>query len=187
MLLGMKSWFASLLFHPWGLGATGIGVRISFPRRLRGKKNIYLGRGVRIGSNVWLEAIKGYKSQEFDSLIEIGDNVIIGRNAIITAISKISIGQGSLLSEGVYISDHSHDVMGEGDIPLAERPLIIKGNVDIGACCFIGFRACILPGVSLGEKCVVGANSVVTHSFPVGSVLAGVPAKIIRKKLIYDK
>lgn len=51
----------------------------------------------------------------------------------------------------------------------------------IGADCFIGGRALILPGVEIGDGCVVGAGSVVTRSAPAGSVLAGNPARIIRR------
>lgn len=49
----------------------------------------------------------------------------------------------------------------------------------IGDGCWIGEGACILKGVELGENCVVGANAVVTKSFPAGSVLGGVPARRI--------
>lgn len=50
----------------------------------------------------------------------------------------------------------------------------------IGARCWLGQNVCIMPNVTLGEGCIVGANSVVTHSFPANSVVAGCPAKLIR-------
>jgi lipopolysaccharide O-acetyltransferase len=64
---------------------------------------------------------------------------------------------------------------------LVRQPLISKGPVKIGPSCFLGYRVAVLPGVSLGAHCVVGAHSVVTRSFPPYSMLAGVPARIIRR------
>jgi len=92
----------------------------------------------------------------------------------------VTIGDGCLFSEGVYMSDTAHAAGGFDPRPVAQRPLRFKGEVHIGARCFIGYRACILPGVTLGEGCVVGAHAVVTRSFGPGCVLAGVPARLVR-------
>lgn len=61
-----------------------------------------------------------------------------------------------------------------------EQPLESKGPVRIGARCFLGYRAAVMPGVTLGEHCVVGANSVVTRSFGSFSMVAGSPARLIK-------
>ncbi|WP_345934273.1 acyltransferase [Granulicella sp. WH15] len=61
-----------------------------------------------------------------------------------------------------------------------KQALESKGPIRIGRNCFLGYRAAVLPGVTLGEGCVVGINAVVTRSFPAHSMLAGVPAKVIR-------
>jgi len=55
------------------------------------------------------------------------------------------------------------------------------GKVKIGNHCWIGAGAIILKNVELGDGCVVGAGAVVTKSFPNGSVIAGVPARLIRQ------
>lgn len=175
----IKSILANLLLRPSGMAELGEHARIGWPRRLRGREHIRVGRRTTIDAQAWIEAITTYRGQSFEPRIVIGDDVAIGRHATITAIANIAIGEGSLLSEGVYISDHVHDVLRQARQPLVSMPLKLKGEVLIGPRCFLGFRASVLGGVQLGEQCVVGAHAVVTKSFGPGCVLAGVPARLI--------
>ncbi len=184
MLELIKKLARRLAYRPSGLGAIGREACVRWPRRLRGAGAIFLGDRVVIDSHAWLEAIERWEQQRFTPRIEIGDDVTIGRHATITATTHVSIGAGSLLSEGVYISDSGHDVFSPDPRPLVRMPLLELGPVHIGPRCFIGFRACVLPGVTLGPGCVVGAHAVVTHSFPAGSVLAGSPARLLRRNAV---
>ncbi len=179
-LQSIKAAIANLVLHPRGLAKAGVNCRLGYPRRIGGAEHIEFGHNVRIDGHGWLDAISEYQGQRFSPRIAIGNDVAIGRHATITAISRIEIGDGCLFSEGIYISDHSHDVTGPGDQPLVQRPLVHDGDVVIGARTFLGFRACVLPGVVLGEHCIVGAHAVVTKSFPPGSVVAGCPARLLR-------
>ena len=175
----LKSIICKLL-QPRNCAGIGINARIYFPRKLRGKKNITIGDRTVIGSGSWIEAIESYGNQIFSPRIEIHNDVQIGRYATITAIDGIVIGDGCLISEYVYISDHAHDVYSKYDRPLVRNPLIKKGRVQIGSQCFLGFRSIVLPGVTLGDRCIVGAGAVVTKPFPSNSIIAGVPAELIR-------
>ena len=170
-----------MLLRPYRFGALGRDVRIAFPRRLNGRRGFHFGEQVRIGSHCWIEAVERYAGKQFQPRIVIGDRTCIGRFAHITAVERVSIGEGCLFSEHVFLSDHVHDAFQPGTEPLSDRPLIPKGPITIGPRCFIGIRAVIMPGVTLGEGCVVGANSVVTKSFGPGSVVAGIPANLIRQ------
>jgi carbonic anhydrase/acetyltransferase-like protein (isoleucine patch superfamily) len=180
MMRAWASWLLSLFLRPWGAAAVGSGARMAFPRRLRGRRFVTIGAGSRIGAHSWLEAVTQYAGERFTPRIDIGRDVAIGRHATITAMGHLSIGDGCLFSEGVYISDTAHAAGGFSQLPVARRKLVLGGEVHIGPRCFLGFRACVLPGVTLGEGCVVGAHAVVTRSFDAGSVIAGVPARLIR-------
>lgn len=167
--------------RPRGMGHAGTGASVAFPRIVRGRQHIRIGRNSHIGSHGWIECFTRYADDRFHPEIVIGDDVQIGRYLTLTAISSITIGNGCLFSEHVYISDHAHEVFGMDNTPLVSRPLIPKGKVEIGDFCFLGFRAIIMPGVTLGPRCIVGAGSVVTKSFPERSIVAGAPARLIRK------
>ncbi|MGO4213600.1 acyltransferase, partial [Terriglobus sp. YAF25] len=86
----------------------------------------------------------------------------------------------------VYISDASHGVDPTKG-PILDQNLSSRGEVRIGRSSFIGYRVCVMPGVVLGEHCVVGANAVVTKSFPAYSMVAGVPARLIRRYSFAEK
>jgi acetyltransferase-like isoleucine patch superfamily enzyme len=152
---------------------------IERPRRIDGPQYIAMGDRSSIGKFCWVGALNSYAGISYSPKIVLGDDVHIGRYVCITAINSVVIENGCLLSEHVYISDHAHSINPEHGL-LADRPLVSKGRVLIGADTFVGYRACILPGVTLGRGCVVGANSVVTRSFPDYSMIAGCPARLIK-------
>jgi acetyltransferase-like isoleucine patch superfamily enzyme len=91
----------------------------------------------------------------------------------VQGINGIYIGDRTIFAPGVKIISANHD---EGDLGGHEA----CEPINIGADCWIGANAVILPGVRLGDRCVVGAGAVVTRSFEAGSVLVGVPARAVR-------
>lgn len=106
---------------------------------------------IRIGKNVWL-----YFAVSGGCYIQGGNG--------------IKIGDDTILAPGVKIISANHDLQDYSQwVP--DQP------IDIGYKCWIGANAVLLPGIRLGDRCVVGAGSVVTKSFPDGSIVGGVPAK----------
>lgn len=165
--------------RPLRMRRLGTDSVVLLPRRIEGAPYLDVGDDVIVQPHSWIAAVARYGDQRWQPEVRIGHHCRIGRHAVITAIESVSIGEGCLLSEQVFISDHTHGAH-PGATPPSRQPLVARGPVHIGRHCFIGIRACILGGVTLGDHCVVGANAVVTHSFPAGSVLAGSPARLVR-------
>lgn len=169
-----------------------VGSILSLPARIKGVKfgknsligpgydflfnqmsNIYIKDNVIIGNNAWIQTIAKGK-------IIIGSNTNIGRNVTISCRKNITIGKNCLFSYNVSLLDHNHKFEDKKPPPLLQG--ITKGReIEIGNDCFIGAHSFIMPGVSLGKHVIVGANSVVTKNFPDYSVVAGNPAKLIKK------
>lgn len=115
--------------------------------------------------------------------IELGSYIYVGPKTFFDAKGYISIGDGTIISSEVCILSSSHEV-GDGSIlPYSIRNEI--GPVIIGKGCWIGIRAILMPGITLGDGVIVGAGSVVTKNFEDGSIVAGNPAKLLKKRVIH--
>jgi lipopolysaccharide O-acetyltransferase len=112
--------------------------------------------------------------------LTLGKSIQINDYIHIACAKSIEIGDNTLIASKVFITDHDHDLFSEEKHP-QDWPLSCK-EVIIGRDCWIGEGVAILKGVVIGDSCVIGANSVVTKSFPENSIIAGVPAKIIKMK-----
>lgn len=161
----------------------GIGSIIPLNSTIMNPQYISIGNNFNSLKNLRIEAWDKYSKDSFLPEIKIGDNVCFNTDVHIGCINKVSIGNNVLLASRIYISDHSH-----GDVSLEAlavspimRPLKSNGPVIIEDNVWIGEGVCILPNVTIGTNSIVGANSVVTKSFPSNCVIAGVPAKIIRR------
>lgn len=125
-----------------------------------------------LGRNVNIE-----RSAFFTPDLRIGDNSGLGIKA--EAYGPVIIGNNVMMGPEVvfYTSGHSYDRL---DIPMNQqgstevRPIIIGDDV------WIGRRVIILPGVKVGDGCVIGAGAIVTRDIPPYSVVGGVPAKVIK-------
>lgn len=138
--------------------------RDAVTRQLLGKcgKNTVLGRGFRCDY--------GYN-------IEAGENFYVNFNVVILDVCKVKIGDNCLIAPqaGIYTAAHPLDAAVRRSGLEYGRPVTIGNDV------WIGGGARILPGVTLGDNVVVGAGAVVTKSFPSDVVIAGNPARVIKK------
>ena len=142
-----------------------------------------IGDDCYFGPDCRIEAWNLYNGITFDPHIEIGRDVRINSTCHIGAIRHVKIEEECLLGSHVTIIDHGHGrgVYNEMIQHPSNRDLYSKGEVIIGSRCWICENVTILPGVHIGECCIIGANAVVTKDMPSYSVIAGNPAKVVRK------
>lgn len=140
---------------------------------------ITLGSGSRISRNTRLLALKSYGSQAFLPEMVIGDNVSIGFGCTLSCVNRLVIGHDVTIGDNVYLADSHHDY-GNPSLGVLSQPLL-PGEITLGQGAWIGYGAFVAGNVSIGEHAVVGANSVVTRSVPAFTVVAGVPAKPVKR------
>lgn len=111
---------------------------------------------------------------------EIGEGTSIGDNTVIYAYGNVTIGKNCWISSNCGISslNHAFDKVSrrEGKYEKCD-PVVIGDDV------WLGMNVVVLPGVSIGEGCIIGAGSVVTRSIEANSIAVGNPAKVIRKNI----
>lgn len=147
--------------------------------RIRGHKNILIGENCWIGDNLRLEAVSYYAGKKYRPYLYIGDNVCINQNFHCTCAEKVIIGDGTSITANCGVFDITHPYK---DIEINPRDAeILTSPIKIGMNCLIGMNTVILPGTILGNHVIVGANSTVKGTFPDYCVIAGSPARIIKK------
>ena len=162
-------------------GAFGAGSIITFPHgALHGESYIHLGSDTLISPHVTLTAgILPGQTMATDPVIRIGDGCLIGRGTAIVGHLGIDVGDHVFIGMNVYITDqnHSYECL---DLPIGHQ-IPSDETVRIGAGSWIGSGAVILPGAEIGAHVVVAANAVVRGHVPDRCVVAGVPARIVRR------
>ena len=150
---------------------------ICYPAILQGVKDIYIGNRTTIHA---YSRMQNYYEGGNNPSIHIGNHCYIGYYFSILNASNVTLGNDVLIASHVLISSENHGVNPESEIPYMNQPLISKA-VTICDGCWIGENVCILPGVTIGRKCIIGAGSIVTKSIPDYCTAVGNPARVIKK------
>jgi acetyltransferase-like isoleucine patch superfamily enzyme len=182
--------------------------RIRFPRLWTGLRveivssgRFGYGTGVRLGEGTRIDLLPG-------SALDIGDGVIVGRNAHFSVgeggqlsigdgtavqdmcrfLGDVVIGKGCIFAPNVFVSSGNHTFDALPHLSIKEQGLVAASRsrpVRLFDDCWLGINVAVMPGVTIGRGCVVGANSVVTRDLPPYSVAAGNPARILRSRLAF--
>ena len=151
-----------------GLAFVGPGVVLQVGKHAQLK----LGRWVWIGHDSKIRCHEG--------LVEIGAKTVMGQECTISAFQHVKIGRECVIADRVMFIDFDHGVVE------VERPIRLQGiykrDVNVGNNVWIGYGACILRGVTIGDNAIIGTNSVVTKDVPANAVVAGLPARLIRMR-----
>jgi len=138
-----------------------------------------------IGEGSWIECIDDYKEYVYDSMITFGENFHANNSLHVACANKIIFGDNVLIGSNVLICDHSHGVYNGMDqshpnIPPIERKLS-RNKINIKSNVWIGDGVQIVGNVKIGAGVIVAANSTVTKDIPDNVIVAGSPARIVKK------
>jgi acetyltransferase-like isoleucine patch superfamily enzyme len=151
-------------------GFAFIGPRVTL--QIGPKARVELGRWSWIGH--------GTKIRCHEGVVSIGAKTVLGQECTINAYQHVSIGRECVIADRVMLIDFDHGMV-EVDRPIREQG-IYKRDVYVGNNVWIGYGACILRGVTVGDNAVIGTSAVVTKDVPANAIVGGVPARIIRMR-----
>jgi acetyltransferase-like isoleucine patch superfamily enzyme len=160
------------------------------PFEFRNPERITFGNGVHIGTGSIIMANtetgevmrlddNSHVEQQFDARISFGHRVSATSGLHIIAYKSITIEDDVMIASNVYISDGTHGST-RIDLPYKYQGIIDIKPITLKRGCWIGRNVVIMPGVTVGEMAIVGANSVVTKSIPARSIAVGLPAKVVK-------
>src|SRR5262245_13050648 len=175
--------YARLLWrYGWRRWLTSAG------RRWQTDGLLFLGRGLEIeisprgrvsfGRFVWIGDRTKIRCHEGE--VEIGRKTVMGQECTISAYQRVRIGEQCVIADRAMFIDFDHGVI-EVERPIRQQG-IYKRDVIVGSNVWIGYGACFLRGVHVGDNAIVGTNSVVTRDVQANAVVAGGPAKLIRMR-----
>ena len=164
-------------------------IRIGPRAYLRGLAFVRMGEDFAAEEGLWLEAITRYNDQTFSPKIIIGNHVRVSHFVHIAATNFVEVGDNVLMGSKVMITDHNHGQYSKyhslPTIAPSLRPLDHDRRVVIARNVWLGDGVVVTPGSTIGEGCVIGANSVVVGNIPAFTIAAGVPAQS-RKVFNFD-
>ncbi len=137
-----------------------------------GYGRLEIGRWVHLGDHTRLRAHEG--------TLRVGDKCVVGRDSTVNCYLDVEIGEGTLVSDWVYVGDFDH-VTDDIDRPVKDQG-IVKSPVRIGAGSWLGVKSSVLRGTWLGRGSVLAAHAVARGRYPDLSVVAGVPGRVVRDR-----
>lgn len=163
-------------------------LKLRFGRRLQTegicficpRVKLEIGRNATLHVGRWAWIGHASKIRVHEGEVSIGAKTVIGQECTISAFQHVSIGRECIVADRVMLIDFDH---GAAEV---ERPVRLQGiykrDVRVAHNVWIGYGACILRGVTVGENAIIGTSAVVTKPVPADAVVAGSPARTIRMR-----
>jgi acetyltransferase-like isoleucine patch superfamily enzyme len=133
---------------------------------------------LRFGRFAWIG--DGTKIRCHEGIVEIGAKTVMGQECTISAYQRVRIGEQCVIADRAMFIDFDHGIVE------VERPIRLQGiykrDVEIGSNVWVGYGACFLRGVRVGDNSVVGTSAVVARDVPANAADDGVPARILRMR-----
>jgi acetyltransferase-like isoleucine patch superfamily enzyme len=162
------------------LTAAGRRIELDGPVFLAPRVTFQIGRQGRVALGRWSWVGRATRIRCHEGRVEIGAKTVIGEECTITAYQHVSIGRECMVADRAMLIDFDHHFNDP------ERPIRVQGidkhDVRVGNNVWVGYSACVLRGVTVGDNAVIGAGAVVTRDVPANAVVAGVPARVIRMR-----
>ena len=131
-----------------------------------------IGSGTLLEPNVWLTG-------GVNDRIKIGSGSFLNIGVMVASVELVEIGDNVMLANGCFVTDGSHR-FDDPNMPVPWQGFTTKRPTRVGNNVWCGANVVITSGVTVGERCVIGANSVVTTDIPAFSVAAGAPARVLK-------
>jgi acetyltransferase-like isoleucine patch superfamily enzyme len=141
---------------------------------------IEIGKDARVRLGRWSWIGHGTKIRAHEGEVRIGAKTVLGQECTISSFQHVSIGRECIVADRVMLIDFDHGVV-EVERPVREQG-IYKRDVRVGHNVWMGYGACVLRGVRVGDNAIIGTSTVVTKDVPANAVVAGVPAKVLRMR-----
>jgi acetyltransferase-like isoleucine patch superfamily enzyme len=142
--------------------------------------HLEIAPGAQLVLGRWSWLGDGCKVRVHEGRCEIGAKTVMGQECTISCYQRVSIGRECIIADRTMLIDFDHGVVE------VERPIRLQGiykrDVRVGNNVWIGYGACVLRGVTVGDNCVLGTYAVVTRDVPDNAVVGGVPARVLRMR-----
>jgi acetyltransferase-like isoleucine patch superfamily enzyme len=132
-----------------------------------------IGAGTLFEPGVWITA-------PGEARVRIGTGSFLNMGVMIAAERLVEVGDHCMIANGCFLTDSSHRY-DDPEQPITWQGFTSKGPTRLGDNVWLGANVAVMSGVSIGERCVIGAGSVVTSDIEAFSVAVGAPARVIRK------
>lgn len=157
---------------------------IRYPLAVNGKKYIEWGKNITMGRGCRLDVLRRVNMSP--PVLKFGNDVQLNDYVHICALDRVEIGDFTLIASHVYISDNSHGCYKGSSQDSSPKIKPVDRHypttpVVIGEMVWIGEGTIVMPGISIGNGCVIGAHSIINKNIPDNCIAVGAPAKVIKR------